>query len=90
MLDQSSAHSSVGGSTRRKGRLVDSSFLSDNIALAESSQRLIDVTARHKRQIEHMSKETVSWFHSCYRLRDAPFTMRTALSHLYLFSPYLL
>lgn len=38
-----------------------STFLNENMALAESSQRLIDVTARHKRQIENMSKETARW-----------------------------
>jgi len=36
-------------------------FMNENMALAESSQRLIDVTSRHKRQIEHMSRETLRW-----------------------------
>jgi len=48
------------GSNWRTG--ADSvSFMNENMALAESSQRLIDVTSRHKRQIEHMSRETLRW-----------------------------
>jgi len=37
------------------------STLPEPIALAESSQRLIDITARYKRQIENMTRETARW-----------------------------
>ena len=55
----SSAHSV--GTKSRKSRTIETSFFNENIALAESSQRLIDVTSRHKRQIEHMSREMARW-----------------------------
>ena len=42
----------------RKSRQPDSIlFSNENLALAEASRRLIDITARHKRQVEHMSRE---------------------------------
>jgi hypothetical protein len=51
----SSAHSI--GNRSRKSRQIEPSLFNENIALAESSQRLIDATSRHKRHMEHMSKE---------------------------------
>lgn len=59
-LMDSSVHS-VGTRTRKSRQPVDVSFLNENLALAESSQRFIDLTARHKRQIEHISRETARW-----------------------------
>jgi hypothetical protein len=42
----------------RKSRQPDSIlFSNENLALAEASRRLVDITARHKRQVEHMSRE---------------------------------
>lgn len=37
------------------------STMSEPVALAESSQRLLDITARYKRQIENMTRETARW-----------------------------
>mmetsp|Transcript_7040 Transcript_7040/g.9039 ORF Transcript_7040/g.9039 Transcript_7040/m.9039 type:complete len:196 (+) Transcript_7040:668-1255(+) len=63
------------GSTRKKreqtsgggGASVSNSVIStqpkpESMSLAEASQRLVDVTARHKRQIEQMAKERVCAF----------------------------
>ncbi len=58
MMD-SSAHSL--GTKSRKSRPIDTSYFNENVALAESSQRLMDVTSRHKSQIEMMSKEMARW-----------------------------
>ncbi len=54
--------SSIGGGSVGGGLDLLSSSIHENLALAESSQRLLDVTLRHKRQIEHMSRETVSFY----------------------------
>lgn len=60
MLD-ASQHSHSAKSISRKVRQTGSQFLQDNFALAQASRRLVDLTARHKRQIEHMSKEMGRW-----------------------------
>jgi len=44
--------------SRKSRQPVDSiSFSNENLALGEASRRLIDITARHKHQVEHLSRE---------------------------------
>lgn len=62
-----SAVSSSSVSRRRKpGRTnhvgsAGSSVASESLTLHEASQRLVEVTARHKRQIEQMTRERARW-----------------------------
>jgi hypothetical protein len=63
MLD-TSLHSHK--SFTRKPRLIDNHQKHDNLTLAQASRRLVDLTARHKRQIEHMSKEMGRWQHDMH------------------------
>ena len=65
----SGMYSSTTGTSKRKDKKGRHVFvdgmnhkLPEPVALAESSQRLMDVTARYKRQIENMTRETVSLF----------------------------
>lgn len=59
MID-SSVHS-IGTRSRKSNRPTEISFFNENIALSESSQRLIDANSRHKRQLEHLSREMARW-----------------------------
>jgi len=57
---------SGGGGGGGGGASVSNSVIStqpkpESMSLAEASQRLVDVTARHKRQIEQMTKERARW-----------------------------
>jgi len=66
MLD-TSLHSHGARSITRKSRQVDNiQQIHDNLTLAQASRRLVDLTARHKRQIEHMSKEMGRWQHDMH------------------------
>jgi hypothetical protein len=48
----------ASASGHRKSRQPDSIYFSnDNMTLAEASKRLIDITARYKRQVEQLSRE---------------------------------
>ena len=57
---KASVASSKRKSKKHRKLLANPDKLQESIALAEASQRLIDVNARHKRQIEQMTRETVS------------------------------
>eukprot|EP00978_Attheya_sp_CCMP212_P000571 scaffold1111_cov65-Attheya_sp.AAC.6 len=60
---------SVSSSTNRRTNRGKEPFPDrrhDASSLAEASQRLVDVTARHKRQIEQMSKESKKWQHDMH------------------------
>eukprot|EP00559_Dactyliosolen_fragilissimus_P001381 CAMPEP_0184868614 /NCGR_PEP_ID=MMETSP0580-20130426/31091_1 /TAXON_ID=1118495 /ORGANISM="Dactyliosolen fragilissimus" /LENGTH=721 /DNA_ID=CAMNT_0027369621 /DNA_START=500 /DNA_END=2665 /DNA_ORIENTATION=+ len=57
-----SGRTSTNSSKRKKLKgLVDPNKLNESMALAESSRRFVEVMARHKRQIEHMTKESARW-----------------------------
>ena len=60
---KASVASSKRKSKKHRKLLANPDKLQESIALAEASQRLIDVNARHKRQIEQMTRETVSIEH---------------------------
>ena len=47
----------------------------DSAILAESSQRLIAITSRHKKQIENLTKETVSFVFSLLKMSYFSFFM---------------
>jgi hypothetical protein len=64
----SGMYSSATGTSKRKDKKGRQVFadgmnhkLPEPVALAESSQRLGDITARYKRQIENMTRDTVSF-----------------------------